>query len=45
MKPLFFGTVITISGAIIAGGLTGEWWGFAILLPAGAYIGWKIGET
>jgi hypothetical protein len=45
MKPLFFGVIATISGAIIAGGLTGEWWGFAALLPITAYLGWKIGET
>ena len=45
MKPLFFGTVTAISGAIVAGGLIGEWWGFAVLLPMAAYLGWKIGET
>mgnify|MGYP001249232976 FL=1 len=45
MKPLFFGTILTISGAIIAGGLFGEWWAFAALLPVAAYLGWKIGET
>jgi|TARA_B100001146_G_C15829064_1_gene284218 hypothetical protein len=45
MKPLFFGTIITISGAILAGGLIGEWWAFTAILPPAAYLGWKIGET
>ena len=44
IKTLFFGTILTISGGIIAGGLIGEWWAFAILLPAGAYLGWTLGE-
>ena len=44
IKSLFFGTILTISGGIIAGGLIGEWWAFAILLPAGAYLGWTLGE-
>jgi hypothetical protein len=45
MKPLFFGIMAVTSGAIIAGGLFGEWWAFASLPLAGAYLGWKIGET
>tara|TARA_B100001245_G_C22521492_1_gene262784 strand:+ start:312 stop:452 length:141 start_codon:yes stop_codon:yes gene_type:complete len=44
MKNLFFGAIFAISGGIIAGGLISEWWAFAILIPAGAILGWKIGD-
>ena len=44
LKSFFFGTVLAISGGIISGGLVGEWWAFAILIPAGAYAGWTLGE-
>jgi len=44
MKNLFFGAIFAISGGIIAGGLVQEWWAFAILIPAGAILGWKIGD-
>tara|TARA_B100001123_G_C14984523_1_gene897033 strand:+ start:456 stop:602 length:147 start_codon:yes stop_codon:yes gene_type:complete len=44
IKSLFFGIIFSISGGIISGGLIGEWWAFAVLIPAGAIAGWKIGE-
>ena len=44
LKSPFFGTILAISGGIISGGLVGEWWAFAILIPAGAYAGWTLGE-
>ncbi len=44
MKPIFFGTILVISGGVVAGGLFGEWWAFAALLPIAAYAGWKLGE-
>jgi hypothetical protein len=44
LKSLFFGSILAMSGAIIAAGLTGEWWAFAALIPAGAYAGWTLGE-
>jgi hypothetical protein len=44
MKPLFFGIIIAIAGGIIAGGLVGEWWAHATLIPAGSYLGWRLGE-
>lgn len=43
-KQLFFGTILAISGAIISGGLIGEWWAYATLIPAGAITGWKWAE-
>lgn len=45
LPNLFFGITGTITGAIVAGGTVGEWWAFAILIPAGAYGGWKAGRT
>ncbi len=44
LKHLFFGIIFAISGAIIAGGLIGQWWAYAIMLPTGATLGWKAGE-
>ena len=44
IKSLFFGIIFAISGSIIAGGLVEEWWAFAVLIPAGAIAGWKIGD-
>jgi len=44
IAPLFFGAIFSIAGAIIAGGLVEEWWAFAILVPVGSIVGWKIGE-
>ena len=41
IAPLFFGIIYAIAGGIVAGGLIGEWWAFAILVPAGATAGWK----
>ena len=43
IKNLFFGVIFAIAGGIIAGGLVGEWWAFAVLIPAGAFVGWKAG--
>jgi len=39
IAPLFFGTIFAISGGIV-----GEWWAFAALIPAGAIAGWKWAE-
>jgi len=44
LPNLFFGIVGAITGAITAGGTIGEWWAFSILVPAGAYAGWKAGK-
>jgi len=44
LKQLFFGTIFAISATIAAAGLIGDWWAIALLLPAGATLGWKIGE-
>jgi hypothetical protein len=44
IKNLFFGTILAISGGITAAGLTGEWYAFAILVPTGAILGWKLAE-
>jgi len=41
IKQLFFGTIFAISASITAGGLIGDWWAIALLLPAGATLGWK----
>jgi len=35
---------IILCGAIIAGGVIGEWWAFAIMIPAGAIAEWKWAE-
>jgi hypothetical protein len=43
LKNLFFGAIFAIS-ATITGGQIGEWWAIALLLPAGAILGWKIGD-
>ena len=45
LPNLFFGIVGAITGAIVAGGIVGEWWAFSILVPAGAYGGWKAGKA
>jgi hypothetical protein len=44
IKSLFFGVLMAVSGGIVAGGLFGEWWAFAVLIPAGAYVGWRAAE-
>jgi hypothetical protein len=44
IKSLFFGAIMAVSGGIVAGGLIGQWWAFALLIPAGAYVGWRAGE-
>lgn len=44
LPHLFFGVIFSIAGGIIAGGLVGEWWAFAALIPAGAFTGWKAGS-
>jgi len=44
LPHLFFGVIFACSGGIIAGGLFGEWWAFAALVPVGAYVGWKAGS-
>lgn len=44
IAPLFFGIIYAFAGGIVAGGLIGEWWAFAILVPAGATVGWKWAE-
>ena len=44
IKSLFFGIIFAISGGILAGGLIADWWAFAVLIPAGAIAGLKIGE-
>ena len=44
LPHLFFGVIFAISGGTIAGGLVGEWWAFAALVPVGAFVGWKAGS-
>ncbi len=44
LKNLFFGAIFAISASITAGGLIGDWWAIALLLPTGAILGWKIAE-
>ena len=44
IKNLFFGAIFAISGSIVAGGLIGDWWAMALLLPIGAVLGWKVGD-
>jgi len=44
IKNLFFGAIFAISAGITAGGLIGEWWAFALFIPAGAVLGWKVGD-
>ena len=44
LKQLFFGAIFAISASIVAGGLIGDWWAMALMLPAGAVLGWKIGD-
>ena len=43
LKNLFFGAIFAIS-ATITGAQIGEWWAIALLLPAGAILGWKLAE-
>jgi|TARA_Y100001951_G_C11289413_1_gene271069 hypothetical protein len=44
LKNLFFGAIFAISASIVAGGLIGDWWAMALMLPAGAVLGWKVGD-
>ena len=44
LKNLFFGAIFAISASIVAGGLIGDWWAMALLLPTGAILGWKVAE-
>jgi|TARA_Y100001947_G_scaffold47452_1_gene39674 hypothetical protein len=44
LPHLFFGIIFAVAGGIVAGGLVGEWWAFALLIPVGAFTGWKAGS-
>jgi hypothetical protein len=44
IKNLFFGAIFSISASIVAGGLIGDWWALALLIPVGAILGWKVGD-
>jgi hypothetical protein len=44
IKNLFFGTILATSSGITAAGLINEWYAYAIMIPAGAILGWKLAE-